>query len=257
LAFKDRAIAEAFQRAQAAERETATVKLDQVGTIIDSLTKDKDAARRDYRLAMEAGDFDKASEAQERMAISAARIVAAERGKLELTEEVKNPPRQQAPIASDPVEAVARSMGTQRSADWIRAHPDMVESGAISPLALAGHNLAVYNGHSPDSDGYFSYIEQFVKNSVRQPATDRQTERRDGGGRDMRSLNVSAPVGREATQSPGASRPGTVRLEPHEVQTAIDTYAPLYPKDNRDQLLRRYATDKAALMAEGKIGQRS
>ena len=257
LAAKDRAIADAFKRAQEAERETASVKLDQVGTIIDSLNKDQAAAKRDYRQAMEAGDFDKAADAQERMAISAARIVAAERGKMALADEVKNPPRQQTSSDDDPVEAVARSMTSTRSANWIRNHPDMVASGTISPLALAGHNLAVYNGHAPDSDAYFTYIENFVKNSgqTSSPRQDRH-ERQDGNGRNM-NASVSAPVGRSAPQSSPESGGGRISFTKGDVDYVMEQYAPLFPKENRDQLLMRFHRDREALRAEGKIGRAS
>ena len=251
LAHKDRQIADAFKQASEAQREVITVKRDQIGTIIDNWTKDKDAARRDYRIAMEAGDFDKAAEAQDRISTAAARIVKAEEGKFELDEQAKRPPAQaSASDAPSVVEAVARTMGTQRSADWVRRHPEVVVNGSLSSKALEAHYAAVNEGLEPDSDRYFQAIESRLK--PQQVATPIDPAR----GRDM-SQSVSAPVARDAPQVPGAQRPGSIRLEPHEVQTAIDTYSPLYPKESRDQLLQRYAKDKMALMDEGKIGRRA
>ena len=272
LAAADRKIAEAYKVAADAQRETATVKLDQVGLIIEGLTRDKESARRDYRTAMEAGDFDKAADAQDRIATAAARIVKAEEGKLALADDVKNPPtrhpvqtRQMSGLdPNDPVEIVAQQMGSPRSANWIRSHPEMVKNdGTVSPLAMAGHSMAMFNGHIPDSDGYFSFIEQFVRNGGKQdaPRQDRQepvtpppAPRQEG--RNM-NASTSAPVGRDTVQAPGAERPGVIRLEAHEVQTALDTFQPLYPKESRDQILKRYAMNKAQLMDEGKIGRRA
>ena len=102
LAEKDRQIADAFRVAQDAQRETVTVKKDQVGTIIESLTKDKEAARRDYAAAMTAQDFDKAAEANDRLSMANAKIVEAERGKIALEDEAKAPQKVQ-PI-NDPAD---------------------------------------------------------------------------------------------------------------------------------------------------------
>lgn len=253
LAHKDRQIADAFRQASEAQREVVTVKRDQVGTIIDNLTKDKEAARRDYRIAMEAGKFDDAADAQDRIATAAARIVKAEEGRFELDEQVKRAPTQtttsDAPTA---VEAVARTMGTQRSADWVRRHPEAVVNGALAPKALAAHYDAIADGLEPDSDRYFQAIEARLKPQQAAPVVTDPAR-----GRDMNAGSVSAPVARDVSQAPGMQRPGSIRLEPHEVQTAIDTYSPLYPKDTRDQLLQRYAKDKMVLMDEGKIGRRA
>lgn len=257
LAAKDRIIADAFKKAQEAEREVVAVKLDQVGTVIDSLTQARNEAKRDYRLAMEAGDYDKAADAQERLATSAARLVEAEKGKIALADEAKAPQRQIAPQV-DAVEAVARTMASPRSANWVRAHPEVVVNGEMSPVALEGHYGALRNGHAAESDGYFSYIESFVKDGGAPAARQERQVRQDPSqGRNMNAASVSAPVGRDAVQAPGAVRPDTIRLSPAEVQTAMDTYAPLYPKDSRDQLLKRYAMDRLALEEEGKIARRA
>jgi len=254
----ERRIAEAFKEATAAKQETATVKRDQVGTIIEKLAADKDAARRDLIAAKEAGDFAKEADALDRLSMANTRIVEAEKGKMALEEEASRPQgrqiAQEDPV-SDPVEAVARSMGTQRSANWVRQHPEQVINGRISDAALEGHNQAVGLGYAPDSDTYFQHIETVIGAARRpEPRQDRQQAQQ---GRDMNRAPTSAPVNRDVMQAPGAQRPGSIRLEAHEVQTAIDTYSPLYPKESRDQLLKRYAQDKMALMDEGKISRRA
>lgn len=254
LAAKDRQIQEAFQRASAAERETVTVKRDAVGTILEKLGADKDAARRDLIAAHEAGDFIKVADAQDRLSMANARIVEAEKGKMVLDDEAKNPQgRQIQDSASDPVEVVARTMQSRRSADWIRQHPEVVVNGAVAPAAMSAHFSVIDKGLAPDSDAYFEHLEGAINGRRAEP---RQQERQPSG-RDMNRSPTSAPVNRDVVQAPGAQRPGSIRLEPHEVQTAVDTYAPLYPKESRDQLLKRYAQDKMALIDEGKISRRA
>ncbi len=256
LAEKDRQIQEAFQRATAAERETVTVKRDAVGTILEKLGADKDAARRDLIAAHEAGDFAKVADAQDRLSMANARIVEAEKGKMVLEDEVKNPQGRQIAqqdAISDPVEAVARTMQSRRSADWIRQHPEAVVNGAVAPAAMSAHFSALDKGLAPDSDAYFEHLEGAIGG---RRSESRQQERQQTG-RDMNRSPTSAPVNRDIVQAPGATRPGSIRLEPHEVQTALDTYAPLYPKESRDQLLKRYAQDKMQLIDEGKISRRA
>ena len=71
----DRRIAEAHRIAVEAQQETAAVKKDHVGTIIENLTAQKEAARRDLIAAHEAGDFAKVADAQDRISLANARIV--------------------------------------------------------------------------------------------------------------------------------------------------------------------------------------
>lgn len=246
LAEKDRQIADAFRAAQDAQRETVTVKKDQVGTIIESLTKDKDAARRDYAAAMTAGDFDKAADAQDRISLANAKIVEAERGKVALEEEAKVPPKA-APVL-DAVDRLAASL-SPRSAAWVKAHPDYARDPKLNRQMIRAHEDAVDEGHPLDSDGYFAYINTKLGLTERRQAEGRQA--------DSSRAPVSAPVGRDVTQSPGAQRPGSIKLEPHEVRTAIETLSPLYPKADRAELLKIYAQNKQDLIAEGKIARAS
>jgi hypothetical protein len=231
----DRQIAAARQTAIDAEKEVAVVKTSAVATVIDSLAKDKEAAKRDYKAAMEAGDFDKAADAQDRIATAASRIVEAERGKIELETQAKQPRQPLAqPLFQDHVESVARSMGSQRSADWVRRHPEHIVGNALSPKVLAAHYNAVDNGMAPDSDEYFAYIDRSLGATRAAPATE-ERERPP----------TAAPVARDVPQSPSAQRPGIVRLSASEVATARAL----------DMSLEDYARHKRALIEEGKIGR--
>lgn len=246
LAEKDRQIAEAARIAQEAQRETVTVKKDQVGTIIESLTKDKEAARRDYAAAMTAQDFEKAAEAQDRISLANAKIVEAERGKIALEEEAKAPQKVQ-PI-NDPADRLAASL-SPRSAAWVKAHPEYARDPKLNRQMVRAHEDAIDDGHVADSDSYFEFInEKLGLNSGRQ--VDRQV-------REESRAPVSAPVGRDVPQAPGAQRPGSITLQPSEVKAAIETLSPLYPKASRDELLRIYAQNQQDLIAEGKIARRA
>lgn len=259
LAAKDREIQAAYSKANEAQREVVTVKRDQVGTIIEKLNADKDAARRDLIAAKEAGDPAKEVDALDRLTMANQRLIEAEKGKLALEHEAAQPQhgRQVEQRQVDPVEAFARTM-SPRSAAWIRQHPEVIVRGAngydISPKAMAAHWAALDEGLEPDSDAYFERLDGAVSSRRSEPRQDRQQASQ---GRDMSRAPTSAPVNRDVMQAPGAQRPGSIRLEPHEVQVAMETFGPLYPNESRDQILKRYAQNKMALIDEGKIARRA
>jgi hypothetical protein len=265
LSEKDRRIQEAFENARRAEleaveakKEVLTVKQSAVLTALDSLKRDKDDAKRKYKLAMEAGEFDKAADAQDEISLANARIVETEKGKLELEERAKAPPavtqRRAEPLANDdPAERFAASIegNSPRSAQWVREHPEFARDQDKTKSMERAHYSALAEGFAPESTPYFDHINQKLGITkapiVAQAAVDppRETAR----------APASAPVSRDIAQSPSAQRPGSIHLTAEEVRTAIDTYSPLYPKATRQELLQKYATDKVALMKEGKIGR--
>lgn len=255
LAEKDRIIADAFKQAQEAQREVSVVKKDQVGTIIESLNKDKEAAKRDYRVAMESGDFDKAADAQDKISDANARIVQAERGKMALEEEVKTPLRQPVQPVTDPAEQMASTL-SPRSASWVRSHPEFARDPRLTRQMVRAHEDAIDDGHEPDSDGYFSFINgKLGIDGGRQVGSDNVN--RQSSGREASRAPVSAPVGRDVSQSPGQQRPGKINLQSHEVQAAYDTLGPLYPDKSKYELLQIYAKNREDLISEGRMQRAS
>ena len=242
----DRQIAEARRRAIEAESETATVKTGAVATVLDSLAKDKDVARRDLKAAYEAGDFEKIADATDRISEANARIQEAQRGKLELETQAKNPSqgRQVARPIDDPLDAMVNAIGVDsRSGRWLRAHPDYARDPDKNEAMQRAHYSAMGEGIRVESDDYFHYVERKLGIGVREP--ERETSR----------TPTAAPVGRDVVQSPGAQRPGTVRLSPDQVKAAMETLSPLYPSASKDELLRIYAKNRQDLIDEGKIGR--
>lgn len=217
LAEKDRVIKEAFDRANAAEAEVVTTRKDTIGTVIESLTKDKETAKRDYQTAMETGDFAKAADAQDRLSVANARIVEAERGKVALEEEIKAPKPQPRTVETqrydDPVEQLAAQLHP-RSASWVRSHPDYVTDPTLNDAMIEAHNTAVKRHIPLDTDEYFGFINKRLGieegNKVQEPSRERST------------APISAPVGRDVAQTPRRSTPGTITLTPAQAQTARD-----------------------------------
>ena len=232
----DRQIAAARQRAIDAEREATTVKTGAVATVLDSLAKDKEAARRDYKAAMEAGDFDKAADATDRISAANAQIEEAKRGKLELEARARDPNqgRQVVEQSNDPLDEMVRAIGpNSRSANWLRAHPEFARDPSKTDAMTKAHYSALGEGIAVESDDYFRHVEARLGIGQREP--ERETFR----------APTAAPVSRDVVQSPGAQRPGTVRLTASEVATAKAL----------DMSLEDYARHKQALIAEGRIGR--
>jgi hypothetical protein len=247
LQAKDRQIQEAFKRAQEAEREVVTVKKDAVGSVIDSLTKDQETAERDYVAAMEAGDFKAAAKAQTRISNAAAEIVAAKRGQMELEEQAKKPLQQPVAQINDPVDQLASTL-SPKSAAWIRNHPEFARDPRKTRQMVRAHEDAIDEGHSPDSDVYFNFVETRL-------GIGRQEPKAETGGRDVSRAPISAPVGRDLTQAPDSQRPGVVKLTASQVRAARETLQPLYPDKTDAELLQIYASNMQALVKEGKIGR--
>jgi hypothetical protein len=278
LAEKDRVIAEALARAQTAEKEVVSTQKTAIDSTIDRLNAEKDAAKRDLAAAHEAGDWAKIADAQERIATAVANIVEAKRGKLALEDQERQPQRREASQpdrqpqydgAVSQIEQFARQAeanGDQRSAAWLRSHPEF--EGRTRELTAA-HNFATARGASAigSPDQYFQLVEQALgiettggrqvnghvteENSTPNPQS--RQEREHQQQQPPRSP-VAAPVRRDAIQTAtGRVAPKRVTLSQGEQQAARETFGPLYPNETDQQLYQRYAQRKSELMEEGVI----
>lgn len=237
----ERAIREAHDRAVKAEQETVETKRDVVSNVIDKLAMEKDAAKRDLKAAYESGDYEKVTEAQERLSITAARIVEAEKGRLALDEEIKTPKQPLAqPIQQDPLQNIVAQLekgGAHRSAAWIRAHPEFAGPGELNEAMIKAHYYALSEGHAPETDGYFDIINQRL-------GLDGQghSERQQPAPKPAARIPVSAPVSRDVTTSGRRGDPQRVTLSPDEVAAA--RAMGMSPQD--------YAKELVELAKEGK-----
>lgn len=240
IAQADQAVANARQEADQAKRESVVAKASTVETVMDGLEKEKKGLIREYRLANESGDHEKVAEINFRISEIAARLVDAERGKVALEEQARTPVRrveQQQQL--DPAEALARTL-SPKSAEWVRAHPEFARDNRKLQLMVRADEDARYEGHDPDSDNYFAFVNERLGVNKRQQEDDggRQRSREDG------RAPIAAPVGRDVgAQTAGRPGPRTVRLTASEQDTAKAL----------DMSLQDYAKYKLELIAEGKI----
>lgn len=162
------------QRAEAAEAEAAKHRreaeeskkretsshLDTITTAISAANQEVETAKQAYKIARETGDINAEVEAADRLAIARADIRRLDEAKQDI-EARKSAPRKDESAALDPVEAFARGR-TAPTAQWVRNHPEYVRSERGMRKLTAADAIAQDEGFIPDTDEYFSRVEQYL-----------------------------------------------------------------------------------------------
>lgn len=216
---------EARERATKASTEVEDVNLTLVKNAIDSVKRDQEIYKANYRAAMASGDFDAAADAQEGMSMAAAKLLQLENGKTALENSKSQPREPERPTVTDPVEALAAQL-SPRSAAWVRRNPQFARDERLYRRMIAAHEIATGDGLEPDSDDYFAAIETTLR--LRQapaaPVPERQV------------APPAAPVNRD-------TRSNTVRLSAEEREMA----------QMMGMTDKEYAQNKQILIKEGRV----
>ena len=219
---------EARERATKASTEVEDVNLTLVKNAIDSVKRDQEIYKANYRAAMASGDFDAAADAQEGMSMAAAKLLQLENGKTALENSKSQPREPERAAITDPVEALASQL-SPRSAAWVRRNPQFARDERLYRRMIAAHEIATGDGLEPDSDDYFAAIETTLR--LRQaptapavPVPERQV------------APPAAPVNRD-------TRSNTVRLSAEEREMA----------QMMGMTDKEYAQNKQALIKEGRV----
>jgi len=238
---------QAKQQARLVEKsqiEVANTNLQLVSSAIDTVKRENEILKANYRAALSQNDYDSAADAQERMAINAAKLLQLENGKAAMEAEPKQRQEvREVSRTSDPVEAFASQL-SPRSASWVRRNPQFVTDPRLNQKMIAAHNLAVADGFEADSDDYFSFIEDTLKVNRREEAPSQQQESALSSAAapaQRRSSPPAAPVSRSGTAN--GSRPNVVTLTAAEREAAE-----MMGMSHMD-----YAKNKLALQKEGKL----
>ena len=235
--------AEAERRANEAAQAAHRAKLDKddsdiqlVSNAIDTLNRDTDFLKANLEQAMRMGDHSRAVELQEEISDNKAKLLQLSNG----LEAMKNRPVAPPPPAhSDPVEAFASQL-SPRSADWVRAHPEFVRDAKLNRKMIAAHELAVADGHAPDTDSYFSAIEETLR--VRQAPKQVVEDDASSSAAKVVSRRDAAPAAAPVSRGT-PSRASVVRLSAAEREMA--EMMGMKPEE--------YAKNKMALQKEGKL----
>ena len=230
----------AYESAADAKNEVQDTNLQLVRNAIDTVKRNNDILKYNYSEAMAVGDYNKAAEIQETMGMNAAKLMELERGRAHMENAPKIVP-QEPPRPSDPVEALASQL-SPRSADWVRRNPHCVTDPRMYQKMVAAHNLAVADGYQPDSDDYFSFVEDTLKIS-RRVNIEQDDDPMSGAAKvtQRRSAPPAAPVSRGGSGT--GSRPNEIRLTREEIETARDL----------GMTEKEYARNKMLLKKEGRL----
>jgi hypothetical protein len=239
VADRDRLLREASARAQAAEKQVIESRKGAVDGVLASLARDREIAKQDIISGHEAGDFARVADAQDRLAAAHARIAAAEQASLALKEQAENPPP---PVYVDHAEILARKM-YPRAAAWIRSHPQFAQPEEVDRMITA-HHATLGAGIQEGGDEYFRNLETILGLRQEEARPDRDDAPRS------RPI-VNAPPSRRSGAVAANVDPGRVTLSAAERETAIALNTD--PKRSEEEILRAYAKNKRALIAEGKI----
>jgi hypothetical protein len=238
----ERRAADAANAVHAAKNEVEENNLHLVKTAINDVKRENNSLKANYAAAMAAGDYEKAADLQLSMSSNSAKLLQLENGMAAMEERVKNP------VRSDPVEDFAARL-TPRSAAWVRAHPEFVTDQRLNQKMLAAHALAMADGCAPDSDEYFSSVEETLKLS-RQPQRRAREEEDDENplseaAAPAKVRNSSPPPAAPPSRSASSNgaRTSTITLTREQRQTASD----LGMTD------REYAKQLALLKQEGRL----
>jgi hypothetical protein len=234
----ERMAREAEERERSARIDKDESEIHLVTNAIQTLNRDKEILRANYAQALRAGEFERAASINDEINEAATQLQQLQNG----LEAMKSRPKVQPlpPQSADPVEAFAARL-TPRSAEWVRAHPEFVKDSRLNRKMIAAHELAVADGHAPDTDGYFSAIEQTLNVGKKVAAP--------GGDEDASSSAAKVVARRDAAPAAapvsrgGSNRSNVVRLTAAEREMA----------DMMNMKHEDYAKNKIALQKEGKL----
>lgn len=211
---------EASLRAKQANTEVETNQLTLVGTAIDTVKRDQEILKANLRDALAIGDYDKAAEINDAMSMNSAKLLQLEQG----FNEMKNRPRQEEPVRSRDVIDDLASRVTPLSAKWLKKNRDHLQDPRAIRMMGRAHEDAVDMGIEPESDEYFSFVENRL--GINKPAKKIEVDADDDDSPLSEAASTSqrrqsppaAPVSRSGS-APG-TRPNVVRLTPAEVEAA-------------------------------------
>lgn len=140
------------------KRETSS-HLDTITTAIAASEGDVEGAKAAIRAAKASGDVEAEIEAQDRLAKARATLIRLDEAKQDIEARTKAPPKKIQP--TDPVEAFVQGR-TAPTANWIRKHPEYVQSEKGLKKLTAADAVAQAEDLIPDTPEYFARVEEYL-----------------------------------------------------------------------------------------------
>lgn len=236
------------QLAQTSQKQADDSNLTLVANAVSTVKREAEILKANYRAALANGDYDAAADAQEQMALNAAKLLQLENGKAAMEAELKQ--RQDVrpmPRTADPVEAFASQL-SPKSADWVRRNPQFVTDTRLNQKMIAAHNLAMADGIQADTDEYFSFVEGILKPNQ----TQSQSQQAQVQPQESSLSSASAPTQRRSgPPAAPVSRSGTgdgKKVNSVTLSAAEKEMADMMGMSHTD-----YAKNKLLLQKEGKL----
>lgn len=228
---------QAAERARTAEAEAAALRSQNAVAIKANVENAEiavkgeiDGLKKEHTAALEAGEYEKASDISLKMGDAAARARELQNTKAQIETQP----------GGDRVESYINQF-SQRSQAWLRDHRDCVTDDKKNKLMIAAHNRALASDIKPDSDAYFDFLERDIGLTT------------TGGGEQQKPTprreapSLAAPVTRNPPRSNGQQpNRNQVQLTKEEVDTA----------EMMGMTPREYAIQKQKLEAAGQLGQK-
>lgn len=219
---------EAMQRrAEAAEAEVARQRAERAKdaeviqdsrlTVIQSTiankTAEKERILKDLKEAKEAGDYGKETELTDQLSRVNLDLRQVELGKDRIEQEIEAAKSQPQTEDAKIEKFFADNNIGEPSRRWLREHRDYLTDTRKNAHLTAAHLDAVASGHAPNTDAYFSFIEEQL--GMRQSEMSKETV--ETAKPEVRQAAPVAPVSRQAGAGGGGSRevyPGIMQTGP-------------------------------------------
>lgn len=224
--------AEAATRAAAAERDRAIYaerNANAIGaTMIDESIKawanDRSQATAALETAMSQGDYKTAAGLQARISDSAVALADLQRQKQQVEFQSSQPRREtavpQPEVLSSQLDGITKVLlrdGFQKSAEWLKSHPDLAADQRGVKRLGAAHDYAVdIKGLVPETPAYFEMMERELGITKADPEPEEAPTRRTERAAPTRA----APTTSSAPTLSGRSQRIAVTLSPSQRETA-------------------------------------
>ena len=229
---------QARDQARVATTDKYDSDLRMLNTAIETETRNKEILKANLREAVATGDTDMQAEILMTLNQTENNLREISKGKQQYEAQLRAQP---AP-SEDRVEALARQL-TKPSAEWVRAHPDVVNDDVMARRLRRAHEDALDDGIRADTPDYFNFLETRLR--INQAKTQQQeysmSEASESTSGRRASAPPAAPVTRSGTGTGG--RPNVVSLTRAEQEAARDMG--MTPKE--------YAQNKIALIKSGRM----
>lgn len=239
---------------------------------LDNATRELASAKADWRASQEAGDFDKAADANERMAIAAADVSRLKDAKTNFEANLGKKPATTEGRVEAPAAAVSQfeqyvSGFAPAAQAWLRAHPECVPAhvggnATKNATMMKGHYAALEQGMAPNSPDYFRVIEETT--GYRSPVS-AAADVVVAGAEEVQPAAAPKPKPRQAAQptAPVSRDPPAANGQPRTTRSVTltrdqqEAAKMSFPHLSVKEANAQYARNLVELEAEGKMGRMS